>query len=406
MNLRTTMRLRRQAVLLLMSAMLLSCNFLFGQQTEPASAPQPTQHQEKPTTASTTAATDAALATAGPLAVSDSYPFEVTKGVLGYSLAASPGKVWVGTGRGTVEMVDGRTRAIPRSIPLQTGGALGNFVTQMAFDGKYVVAFELIANQGEQPGSHVFAIDAETGEVARHWDLQSSEWTTQESDFAAEAFGVSPRKIWVDGRVIDTQTFEVTQDVEMPPYTRFAYNGSGWMWMTGDTGGACDDLVFAKVDDPTEQMCEGEWPFLPDAGTTGGEVTPVLSTMTLAGDTMWMLGGEPAGENQPFTINAYPADMDALMKQTKPLATVPLMAADSSDIRMVYAGNYLWLTWETGERRGWLYKLDPHTGQTIQSLDLVGDEGRSKGEVSIDIATEGNNLWVLTLFRLIRIKLR
>ncbi len=420
MNPRMTKRLRWTATLPLLAAVVLSCSILVPParpiQTMPTSAP--TNRPIEPTKQATflpldgTSATEAAstpTAVAPPLtarlSIDDSYPFDLVNGVLGYSMTASPGKVWVGTGTGTVLMIDAGTGKVTRSIQLQTGGGLGNFVTQMGFDGQYVVAFEMVMDSGETPQTQVYAIDSSTGEIAHHWDLRSSEWTQQESDFEAEAFGISPGKIWVDGRVIDTRTFNITQDVPMPAYTRFGYDGSGWMWMTGDTGGSCDDLVFANVDDPSDQVCEADLRFVPDTGPRGGEVVPSLSTMTLAGDTMWMLAGQPSGGNGAYTIVGYPADMEQLMKQVGPQAIVPLMDASSSDIRMVYAGKSLWLAWESGDKRGWLYRLNPRTGATLDSLDLVEDPGREKGEVALDLATEGENLWVLTLYRLIRIRL-
>ncbi len=418
MNPRMTNRLRWTAMLLL-SAVVLSCSFLAPSQqiqTMPTSVPsrlpaEPTKQatfiplvEASPTEAAATP-TEPPTQIAGGLAIEDSYPFDLANGILGYSLTATQGKVWVGTGTGTVLLADASTGKVMRTIALQTGGGLGSFVTQLGFDGQYVVAFEMVMDNGQTPQTQVYAIDSSTGDIARHWDLHSSDWTQQASDFEAEAFGVSPRKIWVDGRVIDTQTFRVTQDVPMPAYTRFGYNGSGWMWMTGDTGGSCDDLVFANVDDPTDQVCESELAFVPNSGSRGGEVVPSLSTMTLAGDTMWMLAGQPSGGSGSYTIVAYPAGMDQLMKSHAPQAVVPLMDASSSDIRMVYAGKSLWLAWESGDKRGWLYRLNPRTGATLDSLDLVGDAGRDKGEVALDIATEGDNLWVLTLYRLIRIRL-
>ncbi len=418
MNPRMTSRLRWTAMLLL-SAVLLSCSFLFPSQQVrimPTSVPsrppaQPTRQatfipleEASPTQAPATP-TEGPAPIAGGLAIEDSYPFDLANGIIGYSLTASPGKVWVGTGAGSVLMIDAATGEVSRTIALQSGGKLGNFVTQMGFDGQYIVAFEMVMDNGQMPQTQVYAIDSSTGDIARHWDLHSSEWTQEESDFEAEAFGVSPGRIWVDGRVIETQTFSIVQDVPMPAYTRFGYNGSGWMWMTGDTGGGCDDLVFASVDDPTDQICEAELPFVPNSGPRGGEVVPSLSTMTLAADTMWMLAAQPEGGDGAYTIVAYPADMDQLRQSHAPLAIIPLMDASSSDISMVYAAKSLWLAWETGDKRGWLYRLNPRTGATLDSLDLVEDGGRDKGEVALDIATEGDNLWILTLYRLIRIRL-
>ncbi|HLO31273.1 MAG TPA: hypothetical protein VK249_19140 [Anaerolineales bacterium] len=41
---------------------------------------------------------------------------------------------------------------------------------------------------------------------------------------------------------------------------------------------------------------------------------------------------------------------------------------------------------------------------TINSLDLVGEQGRGISDVPQDLAMEGDNLWVLTSRQLLRIK--
>jgi hypothetical protein len=92
------------------------------------------------------------------------------------------------------------------------------------------------------------------------------------------------------------------------------------------------------------------------------------------------------------------------MIETGPLASVPLLDSYQK-IKMLYAGGYLWLVYTHGEKPGILCQLDPITGETISSLDLIGDQGRSKGDVPVDMATESDNLWILTIRQLIRIKL-
>jgi hypothetical protein len=74
-------------------------------------------------------------------------------------------------------------------------------------------------------------------------------------------------------------------------------------------------------------------------------------------------------------------------------------------LKLFSAGNYLWVLDTLGDKMGWLFQMDPETGATVASLDLVGDEGRTIGDLPMDIATEGDNLWVLTGRQLLRIKL-
>jgi hypothetical protein len=118
---------------------------------------------------------------------------------------------------------------------------------------------------------------------------------------------------------------------------------------------------------------------------------------------MWIAGGW-SGTTPIYLLEAYSADMDKAMEETGPLASVPLMDSYQK-IKLLYAGNYLWVVYTHGEKAGFLYQLDPQTGATINSLDLVRDQGRSISDVPMDIASEGDNLWLLTSRQLLRIKL-
>ncbi len=306
----------------------------------------------------------------------------------------------MGTGRGTVEEVDSQNGIFLQSVALKTGG-MGNFIFKMGFDGRYIAASEYLSDQSGVAHPYLFVIDSRSGAIVHQWDLESAEWKG-DSEIRLDDLGISPGKIWMSGHMVDTQTFNVAK-VPMPGMARFGYNGKDWMWITGDTGGSCDDLVFVNTDDPTNYVCQSKLPFISHTGEKIGDVYPDVSIMTLAGDGMWMVGsGGGGGKN--LTINAYPADMDQLMQQTKPLVTVFLMDK-SHQLGLLYAGNYLWVLWEGGDKRGYLYQLDAQTGATLNSLDLIGDQGRKKGDIPHGFATEGDNLWILTTFQLLRIKL-
>jgi hypothetical protein len=109
--------LRRSANLLLVAMVLLACSLSLPLQAGPTSPIEgaPRQPAGSATASNSLAAGPAtptgatagqAGATAGPtavsgrLAVSDSYRLQVAKGMLGFSLTAGPGKVWIGTGGG------------------------------------------------------------------------------------------------------------------------------------------------------------------------------------------------------------------------------------------------------------------------------------------------------------------
>ncbi len=347
----------------------------------------------------------------GPLAIRDSYPLQVAKGMIGSSLAASTGKVWVGTGRGTIEKVDSQSGAFEQSISLVStkidleslsSGGIVAAVIKMGFDSQYIAATMIVSDQ-IPPHRYLFVVDSGSGAVVHQWDLQSAEWSIDSTCFPDD-FGVSPGKIWLDGHMIDTKTFEVKKDIPNPAYSHFAYNGNGWMWITGDMGGSCDDLVFINTADPTKDICQNPLPFMNNSGDKVGSVSINDSIMVLAGDRMWMAGRGGGDGGQNMTIVAYPADMDQLMKETQPPAPVRLMN-NGSEFGLLYAGNYLWLLWKGSDERGFLYQLDPKTGAIITSLDLIGDQGRAHGNVPVDIATEGDNLWILTRFQLLRVKM-
>src|SRR5512138_667526 len=144
-----TMSLRWTAALLLIGVTLLSCQLLSPAQqirSMPTAAPSspPVQPAQQATFVPliplagpepSRVPTEKPARPAGPLAIADSYPFDLAQGVMGYSLAATPGKLWVGTGSGSVLMIEAASGRVLRTIELQAGGGLGNFVTQMDYDG-------------------------------------------------------------------------------------------------------------------------------------------------------------------------------------------------------------------------------------------------------------------------------
>jgi hypothetical protein len=427
MKLPFKIHLQRSAILLLVWLLLIACSLLPYVKSATSTAAAPGQSTGAATLASgqavgtakptgapggqpgatATPTANNAASGSGPLAISNSYPFFTTKLILGESITASPGKIWIGTITGTIEEVDSQSGVFGQTISLTpgTGGSAKILfpIMKLRFEGQYLWAWgNLIENGVAHP--YLFAIDSGSGTVADQWYLDSPEWLGKGRSrmFPPDDFGVSPGKIWIDGHVIDTQSFEVKQDIPMPGMTLFAYNGKGWMWMTGDAGGECDDLVLGNVDDPSKVRCPSHWPFLihtQDGQHTVGPASPLV----LAGDRMW-IGGGWSGTEPTYVLEAYSADLDQAMQETKPLASVPLMDSYQK-IRMLFAGNYLWVVYTLGVKAGFLYQLDPQTGTTINSLDLVGAQARSISDIPVDMATEGDNLWVLTTRQLLRIKL-
>ncbi|HSK88611.1 MAG TPA: hypothetical protein VK880_09655 [Anaerolineales bacterium] len=412
--------LRHSALVLVIGITLLACSLLPGY-ADPASpsatAPgQPTGAATLPSEevaepidaaaiqAEATTSPTVEAATKGPyvLAIRDRYPFFQTKVTIAQSLTARAGQLWIGTVSGTIEEIDPQTGIFGKSISLAPGdgGMLTVFpIQKMVFEGKYLwVHAGFFEGSNFPPG--LFAIDPETGEIVREWDLNSPEWM-QGYERGGEAldfgFGVSPGKIWIDGHIVDTETFEVMQ-VSMPTImTLYAYDGREWMWITAEIGGSCNDLILINVNDPTTGWCEDDWPFFTNAANGDG----LGNLMVLAGDKIWMAD---TGDDGSYVLEAYPADIEQAMETTGPSLSAPSPDSESS-IKLFVAGDSLWVLDTIGDKMGYLFRVDLQTGETIDSLDLVGDEGRALGDLPVDIAAEGDNLWVLTTRQLLRIKL-
>jgi len=429
----------RVAVLLLACFLIIACGLPFGSSALPK-PPGDTPQGSNPTLPQATrvpsatpvlatkinlpTSTAAALATAtvftpsqtasAPwvLAVSQAYQLPIDKGVLGASLGAGDGKIWVGSLQGSILPFDPQSGTFGQIVPTGMGNAPGgpqspnlNPVLQMSFTGQYLWALVDLPDQKGEEHAHMLSIDPGGETIVHQWDISLPDWQkdTAFQTLNITGFGVSPGKIWIDYHVIDTQTFAVTAKIPMPEDAVFAYDNSGYMWMTGRTGGDCDgDLLFTGVDDPAHSDCEKPWPFLPHVkdGYTGG----VESLLTLAGDRMWISGGTVAPSPITSVLEAYSADHQQLLQEKAPLARVTL-PDNFLDLKMVYAGNSLWLVNTHGEHKGLLYQLDAKTGASINTLDLAQTTRGYPGNDPHDIATDGHNLWILTTFQLLQIKL-
>lgn len=339
------------------------------------------------------------------LAILEEYRFFPLQMNIGMSITGDgSGSLWLGALDGTLQQVDAASGDFKRTVRLPGGGAnqVEPFpVHQIAVEGTYLWAFaSLIKGGDDQP--HLFVVDPAAGTVRKDIDMNEVSWLGgEERVFSPEGFGVSTGKIWIDNHVVDAQTFEAFA-APMPGMTRFADSRTGWMWMTGDTNGACEELFLASTEDPSDTWCPDRWPFLAhgSGGTTGAGPG---STLQLAGNLMWV-GGIITGSPPVYTLDAYPANIDLAMAETGPSNSIPLPDSPEN-LKMAYAAGYLWAVYTGGENAGWLYQLDAKTGETVNSIDLVGDEGRDISDIPMGLAAEGDSLWVLTARRLLRLPL-
>ena len=212
----------------------------------------------------------------------------------------------------------------------------------------------------------------------------------------------------MQAHVIDTQTFEAKYVRGFPTNEFYADDEKGWMWMTGSTAEDCDDLFIINTDDPSKVYFPCHYPFLNRmTGKNNQSTTEVEgSLVTFAGDRMWITGSSihSLGQAENNDLEAYSADMDKLFKETKPLVVVP-WADDITEMKMLFAGNFLWVLTTHGDKRGYLYQLDPQTGATLISLDVTGNQSHNGFNDVEDMATDGEYLWIREMGFLVQIKL-
>ncbi len=352
-----------------------------------------------------TATPPAGSSGSGSLAISNTY--KLPPAILGSLLAAGPGKVWLGSAFGNIEEFDWQTGAFGKSIllPLSKMAVNNtNVLYKIGFDGQNLWA--LGGGSSGSGAASLFFIDPTSGTIIHQWDLTSADWQKNFNGFFTDDnFEFSPGKIWLQSHVIDTQTFEVTYvSSGFPTDEYYAYNGNGWMWMTGSYAEDCDQLIMINTDDPSKVYAPCHMPFLNrmTGANSGLSTESTGSLVTFAGDRMWLVGQYMNAPNHIF--EAYSTDMNQLMKETKPLVIVPWTDV-TTEMKMLYAGNYLWVLTTHGDHQGLLYQLDPQTGVTLNTLDVIGvQKGNGLAEVK-DMATDGKYLWIREMDYLVQVPL-
>ncbi|MGA2491288.1 MAG: hypothetical protein ABSF99_14060, partial [Anaerolineales bacterium] len=224
--------------------------------------------------------------------VSDRYPLpHVTS--KGFGLITTPGKVWVGSANGMVDVLDAKSGQVLQSIALfpGSGGITGQPVFDLKFDGQHV--WDLAGSGTRMKPDTLFAIDAASGTVLRQFD--TSEWAGS----LEQKLGFSPGKIWVSHQTIDTRTFEVQYNV-VPWGDYYAYDGKGWMWIIRDMNEACMPILsVVNADDPSQRY---------EAMKGDLHMDPCDRPITLIGDRMWVAGYAHPENNPAPVLWAYPAD--------------------------------------------------------------------------------------------------
>jgi hypothetical protein len=291
-------------------------------------------------------------------------------------LTTSPGKVWIGSLQGTVDVWDSQSGAQLQSISLfqDSGGNTPRPVYDLQYDGQNVWA--LAGSTEDMQADHLFVIDPENGKILQQYD--TSQWLNNDD----ARLGLSPGLIWTESHVIDTKTFEATH-VAHPDSPSYAYDGQGWMWIVGTFCEACGyNIWLFNADTPSEDKY-------------GPRAVGSSTTMTAVGDRMWIATSETGG----YVLQVYDANGGKINGDTQPLLKVP--AADDRPLRLLYDGHALWLL-AGGKNSGALFQLDPQTGVVVNKLDIPASE---KGDDPEDMAFDGHDLWVITVKQLVRISL-
>jgi hypothetical protein len=394
----------RSVTLLLVWIMLLACNLLLppgltntpeivpNQSTDSATLASEqagrtaTPPDAPPSQAGATATTIAGSAPigSGALEISDRYPLPHISG-WGNGLITTPGKVWVGSVNGMVDVLDAQSGQVLQSIALfpGSGGMTQQRVFDLKFDGQHVWA--LANSKKEYQPDTLFVIDEASGTVLKQFD--ASEWAGE----LDQKLGFSPGKIWASKQSIDTRTFEVQYNV-VPWGDSYAYDGKGWMWITGNTYVSDCNPVLSVVnaDDPSQHYSAWARDLHGDACT---------KPITLIGDRMWVAVSAYLDNNTTApALWAYPADGSKMTKEThEPLVMVP--SPDDNPIALIGDQDGLWLL----AGNGYLYQFDPQTGALLNSLDLVGAD---QNTFAANITLDNHDLWVLMAQELLRIHLK
>ena len=233
------------------------------QPTEIHSIPQavPTPTQVPTATEEAAAATESPTLTAAPTRPSQpvvaasyciladcsqyTYPGDWLHGVYGGSegvMLVLPGQIWIAADFTGIQQWDPQTGKLGKTIP----NTVETDFTDIKFDGTQVWVYALViptASSSAIETGVLYVIDPVQGKLVKKIAVDNDKKQDIENDaIDFPNIGVSPGKIWVKDRLIDTQTF-VT---DIMPWNfifgnaHFAYDGQGMMWVQGD---ACPDCA-------------------------------------------------------------------------------------------------------------------------------------------------------------------
>lgn len=280
------------------------------------------------------------------------------------TMLVMPGRIWTGTMFSGLQEWDPETGSLVRSIP----AIEARLFFDIKFDGQLLW---ILASQDEpNHADSLYVLDPQAGEVVEVIPVGS------EGVYSTNPvqLGLSPGKIWVNFGIVDTATLEYTSLPDgLPSEAHFAYDGAGWMWITGGWCHGCShDLWIINAGDPNQVLDDQH------SGVLG---TGVLgSPLALAGGKMWLTAAYHAGSEVSEFLDAYSLD-----QTSKPEIHVDVTKELLGHGNAILAadGRLVWMAVE-----GTLYYFDNQTGQKLGQLE-AGEEIQSLGY-------DGASLWVLS----------
>lgn len=307
---------------------------------------------------------------------------------LGYDhLAASPGKMWISEAKtGIVEIRDAATGTLERRFSFLEPPARSNpyaLVQDMLFDGERMWILYI---PGDQKSGVKMAV------------IQDSDYTLvttiilPDFDSYYARLGKSPGKIWLRGLVFDEKTQNLLFSGNTILGPAFAFDGK-WMWTAGDPPCTnCGNCIVQFSND------------LEDSRSLDVTLCTLKDQLVSDGLNMWSIAHTDHG----YFLQAFELDSPPLSPDADPLISInindELSASNGHPARMLLSNRTLWLLDAQG---GAIHGHEIRNGKETAHLEIITRDqaGAFPFDFLMDLTYDGQDLWALTSFQLVRISL-
>jgi hypothetical protein len=315
------------------------------------------------------------------------YPGDWLHGVYGGSegvMLVLPGQIWIAADFTGIQQWDPQTGKLVKTIP----NTVETDFTDIKYDGTQVWVYALViptASSSAIETGVLYVIDPVQGKLVKKIAVDNDKKQDIENDaIDFPNIGVSPGKIWVKDRLIDTQTF-VT---DIMPWNfifgnaHFAYDGQGMMWVQGDACPDCAHSIYIyDVTDPKKKLGTGD-----SAGLTSSPDLTAHQNLIMAGGKMWATAiywKNAADQTAYWELLAYD-----IHHNEKPLIKTDIskeMTGRSGGEILAADNHAIWLA--PNDNNGEVYYYDQANGQLLGSLHV--------GALIYSMQFDGQNLWVM-----------